>query len=150
MHPLLAKPVEDPLRRPVRGRRVRQGGNRFLDAARIFEPHHLAARDAGGVGIDVAADAQQLASQLHVASGVVVEPFTQVSPGADVRDPDRLGIEVSLDAQLAPVFQLELEGQTEIATLPWAPSIGTLHKRRAGGVTRMQAVEAGHDGLLQG
>jgi len=84
MDPLLSQPVENPLGGPVRGRRVGQRHDRFLDAAGVFEPHHFAARDARGVRIDVAADAQQLAPQLQVTGGIAFEALAEVRARANV------------------------------------------------------------------
>ena len=98
LRPFLTEPIEHGLRGPVGMRRVRQCHDRFLDAAGVLETQHLAARDAGGVGVDVAADAEQLPSNLEPTPGVALEPVVQLRAVGEVEHPNRVGVEVALDA----------------------------------------------------
>src|SRR6202011_2683618 len=106
-----------------------QGDDRFLDAAGVFETQDLTSRDARGVRVDVAADAEQLASDLQATSGITFEALSELGTGIDVGDAHRLGVDVALDPELRPIFQLHLERQSEVATLPGAPAVGALHPR---------------------
>jgi hypothetical protein len=129
MGPLLAEAIEHFLRRPVGVRRVREGDDRLLDRAGVFQAQHLAARDTRRVGVDIAADAEQLASDLQSARGIPLEAVAQLRARAHVEDANRLGVEVALDAQLSPILQDDLQRQPEVAALPGAPPVGALHQR---------------------
>ena len=150
VHTLLTEPVEHALRGPVRVRRVGQRHDHFLDAAGILQAHHLTSRDTRRVGVDVPAHAQKLASRLQDTRGIPIEAVGEVGAGADVGHARRFRIEISLDAELGSVVELEFQRQSEVASLPWSPAIGSLHGGGARPVARAQAVEAGHDRLLQG
>ena len=150
VHALLAKPVQHALRGPVRVRGIGQGDDHFLDAARIFEAHHLAAGDAGGIRVDVTADAQQLPPKLDCTRGVPLEAVGKVGAGADIGDTGGFRIEISLNPELGSIVEREFQRQPEVATLPWSPAIGSLDCGGAGPVARAQAKQAGHDRFLQG
>src|SRR5207249_1930588 len=102
------------------------------------------------VGVDVPAHAQKLASRLQDTRGIPIEAVGEVGAGADVGHARRFLIEISLDAELGSVVELEFQRQSEVASLPWSPAIGSLHGGGARPVARAQAVEAGNDRLLQG
>src|SRR5207249_7649580 len=97
--PFLAQSVEYFLRRSVGVRRVRQGDDRLLDGAGVFQAQYLAPRDACRVGVDVAADTEQLASYLQPARCVVVEAVAQLGAGADVEHADCLRVKIALDPE---------------------------------------------------
>ena len=130
-------------------RRIRQGDDRLLDGAGVFQAQHLAPRDARRVGVDVAADTEQLASHLQPARRIVVEAVAQLGASADVEHANRLRVKIALDPELGPVLEYDLERHPEVAALPWAPAVGAFHQRRVGTIARLEPVEAGDDGFLQ-
>src|SRR5207245_3508350 len=89
-------------------------------------------------------------SKLKDPRGIPVEAVGELGTRADIGDARRFRIEISLDAKLCPVVELEFQRQSEVAPLPWSPPIRSLHGGGAGSVARAKSVEAGNDGLLQG
>ena len=92
-----AQAVEHGLCGPIGMRRVRQGDDRFLDAAGVLEAQHLAARDACRVGVDIAADAEQLPSHLESTPRVPLETVVERRAIGEVDDANRVAVQVPLD-----------------------------------------------------
>ena len=148
MGPFLAQAIENLLRRSVGMRRIGEGDDRLLDGAGVFQAQYLAPRDARRVGVDVAADTEQLASYLQSARGIVVEAVAEFGASADVEHANRLGVEIALDPELGPVLEHHFERQPEVPALPWTPAVGAF-QRRVCTIPRLEPIEAGHDGFLR-
>ena len=125
--PFLAQAIENLLCRSVGMGRIGERDDRFLDGAGVFQAQHLAPRDARRVGVDVAADTEQLASHLQPARRIVVEAVAKLGASAGVEHANRLRVEIALDAELGPVLERDLDRQPEVAALPWAPAVGAFH-----------------------
>jgi len=146
----IAQPVQDTLRGAVGVRRIRESRNCFLDTAGVLQPHHLAPGDACGVGVDLTRNAQQFTSDLDAAEWVPLEAIAQLLPATKVGHVHRLAIEIPFDPQRGTILQLEFESEAKMATLPGAPALASLDQRGSVAVRRLQPVEPGQDGLLQG
>ena len=147
---LFAKSIEHRLGGAVRLGGIGERGDRLLDAARVFQPHHLAARDAGGIAVDLARDPQQAAADRGPAGSLAVEARCDVVSAGQVSDPHSVGVEVALDQEPGAVLHLDFERDRVRPLLPGPPALDPLAQCAPAALAiAREAEEGAEDRFLQ-